>query len=784
MNIIGDYFLLYHGLKTENKNVYNIYYNKNNKDFLDVLALILCIKKENQEQFIILESFKKIVRTIISEDIECFDKLLQLQYSILESISQNKNIEDYKQFQNTFKFLVDNNILDKIDSEKIISLFNLEQFEIEIEDIEKVKNEKEPPIPKNENLSFEQSKLYLIEIINELISLYESDDFKDELTDIKKYMNSQKFSIGITGVMNAGKSTMLNALMGTEILGSSVVPETANLTIIKSGNPQAKVFYWNKEEWAKIEKSSEQIEAMELFVQETKKRFGNDLDNLIKDQSQSEIVDIKNLSNYTSAKQSEKKCNLIKYVELQSNLKILLDSIEIVDTPGLDDPVVQREEITKQYLSNCDLMLHLMNVSQSATLKDVEFIIDALLYQNISKLLIVITRSDTVSEEQLNEVIAYTKKSIKTQLIAQNKNFKLDFILNSIEFLPISGKMALLHRIGKEKEAIEAGFSIEDTGILEIENYLQETLFSPHSPKSSLIIMKSKKTIVKNIEKELKYFNYQFILLSKSKDELEKELEKFQNTKIDNDKKYIKIQDDLESYKKESKDYVVALEAFLHNEFINLKEILQQRVFSNVKYSYEKYKKKPSSNAIKITIETAIKDGIIDIIRDYRYKFIKKSQTIGEIFEQQYQDLGFVIGYENNNFDARGFFQDDFKKGFLNSSYKIITSKIISEVEKSKSSKLNLFNEQIYIHIKNEFELFENDTRAKIKDISENLLEIFFKEISQPIVIFKNKLLKDEKNLKKSIINFNNNEINKDKRLLTIKKTIKKLNNIKNGLKI
>ena len=65
-------------------------------------------------------------------------------------------------------------------------------------------------------------------------------------------MNNQKFSIGITGVMNAGKSTMLNALMGKEILGSAVVPETANLTIVKH-NPtdNAKVFYWNKKEWKK-----------------------------------------------------------------------------------------------------------------------------------------------------------------------------------------------------------------------------------------------------------------------------------------------------------------------------------------------------------------------------------------------------------------------------------------------------------------------------------------------------------------------------------------------------
>ncbi|MEZ4693446.1 MAG: dynamin family protein [Aliarcobacter sp.] len=43
--------------------------------------------------------------------------------------------------------------------------------------------------------------------------------------------------------MNAGKSTMLNALMGKEILGSAVVPETANLTIVKHNTTDtAKVY--------------------------------------------------------------------------------------------------------------------------------------------------------------------------------------------------------------------------------------------------------------------------------------------------------------------------------------------------------------------------------------------------------------------------------------------------------------------------------------------------------------------------------------------------------------
>ena len=157
--------------------------------------------------------------------------------------------------------------------------------------------------------------------------------------------------------MNAGKSTMLNALMGKEVLGSAVVPETANLTIVKhNAKENAKVFYWNKSEWDRIEKSAQQLDSMRDYVNETNKIFGDELSSYIKEESRYDEIDIKDLSSYTSAEAEGKRCNLVKYVELGSNLDFLSDGIEIVDTPGLDDPVIQREEITKEYIGACDMM--------------------------------------------------------------------------------------------------------------------------------------------------------------------------------------------------------------------------------------------------------------------------------------------------------------------------------------------------------------------------------------------------------------------------------------------
>ena len=779
LSLANDYFLLYHGINDmEQTTTYGTIENKDKDDFFEIAALILSPRRKSYERYITLDSFKSLTSRITNKEIKNLNDLYQLQYCIIDTIiADTKNI-DLEKMHDSFEYLQNEKILAESEYKRLISLFDPDELNVNDDEIDV-----DDSLDSQSKKPFKEAKSELDDLISDLKEIFTSEDFKNELTETSDYLSNQKFSIGITGVMNAGKSTMLNALMGQEILGSAVVPETANLTIVKHGKPEANVFYWNKQEWDRIEQSSETIESIKEFVKETKKIFGDELNTLIKEESVSQTVDINNLAAYTSAEASGKKCNLVKYVELKSDLNFLADGIEIVDTPGLDDPVIQREEITKEYLAQCDLMLHLMNVSQSATLKDVEFIIDALLYQNITKLLVVITRADTVSKEQLDEVISYTKSSIEQQLKAQNKDSKLDYILNSIKFIPISGKMALYHRTGRSSEAISAGYNIEDTGILEIEGYLNDTLFGTNSSKSDLIIKGAKTQIQKTITKELKSFNYELVLLSKSKEELEADLEDFNRKKETNERIFSAMSEDINLYKRDAKNYIETLETFLTTELIDLQNVIRQRVFNDVKYSYEKTKKKPPSSRIKTIVETAIKDGIIDIIRDYRYKFIKKSQSIGEVCEQKYQDLGFVMGHKNDNFDARGFFQDDFKAGFLTSSNEVLVSKIANEVNKSKASKLEELNRNIESYVKEEFNPIETNIKEKANSVSKILIENFFKEIAEPLKVFEHKLKKDEKTLQDRIASFEENEANKDELTLQIHKKIKKLESIDKGLK-
>ncbi|MCT7587983.1 dynamin family protein [Aliarcobacter butzleri] len=780
MSLVNDYFLLYHGITFEQNLDTEEIDTILNEDTFTIFALILSATRKNCDKYLPLTSFKTLCQQINVKSPSNITELNHLQHNIVDTISRNKTKNNITILHSSFEYLKNENILNSEHYNKLLSLFDLKELNVTEEQnhisVQKIDDEHKS--------SFKDLKHNLENIINELKTDLTNKEILGELENTHNYLNNQKFSIGITGVMNAGKSTMLNALMGREILGSAVVPETANLTIVKH-NPtdNAKVYYWNEQEWDRIKKSASQLESMKDFVEETNRIFGDNLKNYIRPVSRFDEIDIKDLSLYTSAEASGKKCNLVKYVELGSKLDFLSDGIEIVDTPGLDDPVIQREEITKEYISQCDMMIHLMNVSQSATLKDVEFIIDALLYQNISKLLVVITRADTVSKEQLDEVIKYTKTSIEKQLKAQNKDSQLDYILKTIRFIPISGRMALLHRTGREKEALDAGFTIEDTGILEIEKYLMDTLFGTNSQKGELVVQSTKNQLQKVIEKQISFNNYELTLLSKSKEELEKELEEFNKKKAVNTRIFQAMSEDITYYKNDAKSYINSLETFLESELIDLQTVIKQRVVSDVKYSFEKMKKRPENSRIKVIVETAIKDGIIDVIRDYRYKFIKKSQTIGEQCEQKYHDLGFAIGHKNENFDARGFFQEDFKSGFLTSNNEVLISQIIDAVSKSKDSRINELDREIEALISTQFTSIEDDLKVKAKKVSNMLIDSFFTTLNAPLKQFEQKLKNDEETLQNQLNSFEENDKNKDVISINIHKNIKKLENISATIK-
>jgi small GTP-binding protein len=64
-----------------------------------------------------------------------------------------------------------------------------------------------------------------------------------KMKQLMQKWQQKEFVLAFCGHFSAGKSTMINTLMGSEILPSSPIPTSANVVKIKTGNPQAMAYF-------------------------------------------------------------------------------------------------------------------------------------------------------------------------------------------------------------------------------------------------------------------------------------------------------------------------------------------------------------------------------------------------------------------------------------------------------------------------------------------------------------------------------------------------------------
>lgn len=714
--------------------------------FCDYASIILSTSAKNIENYSKLKEPIDAVKFFVDLDIWDKKKVQSIQKELLVFLNEKGNLELNAELKQRFELLKKEEIISYEVLQKLNSIIDLIQKKKQVVQTIEVSQSK---VGKNFYESAINSLINSVENLNKII---EDDSLKQRVNQIPQKLQDEKFSIGITGVMNAGKSTMLNAILGKEILGTSVIPETANLTVVKyAKTPSAKVNFWTKDEWQKIQKSAQTLENMKPFIQETKEHFKDKLDDFITSDGLSIDVEIDNLASYTSAEYSDKKCNLVKSVELYTDLKFVKDGVEIVDTPGLDDPVVQREEITKNYLYDCDMMCHLMNVNQSATQKDIEFITDTLLYQNIARLLVVITRIDTVSQDELQEVISYTKSSIKAKLQSLNKHSQIDSILQKIDFIPIAGKMALMHRTGEELKAQELGYDLVKSGILEVEDYFSDVLFGDNSQKAKLIIDSNKKELENISSMSEKSFVLEKELLSKNSSEIEAEYAKYQDEISSIKENISKLNQLINESKDELIEYFSTLENFSKNRVLYLSNLIKRRVLDDVSYEMRKNKTKPEPKRISAIINTGIKDGYIDLLREYRHEFFKKMQNS---FERISRDFEGFVKEEARVTNAKDFFENYFGAINLTNSNEVLIQNVNNAIKSSSKKDIEALDNSIEVYFKEAFDAIGHEFILKTKKINIDLVNEFDRECKKPL-----QKIELQMNTKENILNESKNRI-------------------------
>ena len=258
-------------------------------------------------------------------------------------------------------------------------------------------------------------------------------------TEIQRaQQDARKLSIGIVGAMKAGKSSFLNACIfgGKDVLPKAATPMTAALTRIRySETPQATVHFYERKDWEKIEDNaqkyeeqlntkysnyckiydrshadstegvcSKQVFERTLFQQDVSEvlKSAKELTQMVGSNSailehlgDADVLDgdiMAKLQDYVGAR--GRFTPIVNYVELEVNLPELED-LEIVDTPGLNDPIVSRSYATRQFLRACDVVILLSPCSQFMDANTVGLMANGLPDNGVRKVIVVGSKLDS-----------------------------------------------------------------------------------------------------------------------------------------------------------------------------------------------------------------------------------------------------------------------------------------------------------------------------------------------------------------------------------------------------
>lgn len=218
--------------------------------------------------------------------------------------------------------------------------------------------------------------------------------------DLREKIETNTFNLVVVGQFKRGKTSLINALLGADILPVSVVPLTSIVTVMKYG------------------------EALRIMVYLNDGRISE-----IKSQS---------LSEYVTEKGNPKNDKDVSEVVITYPSTYLRDGVQIIDTPGVGSVYEHNTDVAYRYLPKSDAALFLLSVDQPLSRAELDFLKDVREYSN--RIFFLLNKADYFCEADLRESMDFSKNVLK------------EAMGTDVWIFPISAKLALEGKLSGDGE--------------------------------------------------------------------------------------------------------------------------------------------------------------------------------------------------------------------------------------------------------------------------------------------------------------------------------------------
>ena len=217
-------------------------------------------------------------------------------------------------------------------------------------------------------------------------------------------LEAERFHLVVLGEFNHGKSTFVNALLGSEILPTGITPTTASINhVVWAANPTAKVMLLTGE---------------------------------------SQFLDTSQIKDWVTVAGGH--ADQVAFVEVGYPSDLLKNNVVLVDTPGVNDLNEQRAEVTYGYVPRADAVLFLLDAGQALKDSEQEFLRSRVLENAKDRLVFVLGKMDMLSADERTAVVDYVKQNIRCNCICPAR-----------VHTPFVDQFVARHYAGREKEVLQ-----------------------------------------------------------------------------------------------------------------------------------------------------------------------------------------------------------------------------------------------------------------------------------------------------------------------------------------
>ncbi|HBZ55112.1 MAG TPA: dynamin [Syntrophobacteraceae bacterium] len=212
-----------------------------------------------------------------------------------------------------------------------------------------------------------------------------------ECRDLKERLTGNLFNLVVVGQFKRGKTCLINALLGVDLLPVAVVPLTSIVTILTYG------------------------ETLRIEVIYNDGRTG--------------LIRPEELTHYVTEMGNPRNTRGVREVVVQYPSAYLKEGVRLVDTPGVGSAYRHNTDVAYQYLPKSDAALFLLSVEQPASQAELDFLGDV--HQYADRIFFLLNKIDYLSGQELEQSIEFSRQVIR------------EVMQTNVKLFPISAKLAL-----------------------------------------------------------------------------------------------------------------------------------------------------------------------------------------------------------------------------------------------------------------------------------------------------------------------------------------------------